>query len=471
MEKRRVWPRWLVFVILYIAFACAYFFAEKALGFYGLEYRTVTVVVGNIILWIIPWTAGIFLIRLFNRRRIERGITSGWSSLTMFLLIFYLIIMIFASGFAGVRGMLRLPTEEKKEGVLLVTVPHFLDASEIYYCDPAGPLLRRPFEWDDKREAALLSKKYRMDFTPDLEEDGVRRYIPENYPDVRVRILDPVPLRDNFAQELAAYYFQSAYEADQMQTAWEIEDSNGYKDGDFTLVITERSGISEAAQDAADLIRAACEDPFYQEYEGWITCVLRLDAQEHSETFYFGAHKPFEEDGTPYDYYADYETVFPVLENAWLELKEDVHQQLLDSALNTDPSQGKEWEAIQKRQEDQYIREYQESEAGALALYESLTGSTEEFEPSYNAKGYLYVLLPAGDTQRSIMYDRVSQNELCNLYALYEYTVDENGNPTSEKQMIDYYAVNITTGEIIPSGKQAYADSGTEAYHEATGEW
>lgn len=37
--------------------------------------------------------------------------------------------------------------------------------------------------------------------------------------------------------------------------------------------------------------------------------------------------------------------------------------------------------------------------------------------------------------------------------------------------MVDYYAVNITTGEVTASGKHMYSDSGTEAYHNATGEW
>lgn len=459
-------------MIFYIVFTCTFFFAEKALGYYGLEYRTVTVVAGKSIVWMIPWIAGIFLIRLWNRKSAEKKGTTGWSALPLFCLILYLILMIFASGIAGVMGLLRLRTEEKKDDVLLVTIPHFLQESEIYYCDPVGPFLRRPFQRDAEREKALLRQKYGMDFMLVEEDRHVRRYAPFKYPDVRVRISEPVPLQDDFGKKLADYYFQSAYDTEQMQTFREIEDiSSNYADGEFLLVISERSDIAQGARDAADLIAAAYKDPFFRKYEGWLTCVLRLDGQEHTETFYFGAHKPFDEDGTPYDYYADYENVFPILENAWMELEEEIRQQILDSAWDTDPDQEKDWDEIQKREEEQQMREYQELEESARILYETLAGSGEGFEASYNAKGNLYVLLPSGETQRSITYDRISENGLCNLFALYEYTIDKNGNRTSEPQMVDYYAVNITTGEVTASGKHMYSDSGTEAYHNATGEW
>ena len=51
-----------------------------------------------------------------------------------------------------------------------------------------------------------------------------------------------------------------------------------------------------------------------------------------------------------------------------------------------------------KREEEQQMREYQELEESARILYETLAGSGEGFEASYNAKGNLYVLLPSGET-------------------------------------------------------------------------
>ena len=72
MGKKCIWPRWLILMIFYIVFTCTFFFAEKALGYYELEYRTVTVVAGKSIVWMIPWIAGIFLIRLWNRKSAEK---------------------------------------------------------------------------------------------------------------------------------------------------------------------------------------------------------------------------------------------------------------------------------------------------------------------------------------------------------------------------------------------------------------
>ena len=115
----------------------------------------------------------------------------------------------------------------------------------------------------------------------------------------------------------------------------------------------------------------------------------------------------------------------------------------------------------------EYSNQDRQVVSAAECLYEKLKGSKDGFEEFYNAKGNLYIQIEmdvperegGGTVQRSIVYDRMSKNERCYLFALYE-----------GEKMIDYYAVNIATKEITASGKHGYADTGSKAYQEASGE-
>lgn len=104
----------------------------------------------------------------------------------------------------------------------------------------------------------------------------------------------------------------------------------------------------------------------------------------------------------------------------------------------------------------------------------------ETYESGYNAKGNFYAVLSAGEEMssdeevgmemtQSVVYDRISANGECHLFVHYITYYDENGTECGTT-IYNTYAVNRKTGEVTPSGKQAWTDIGTPEYQEAAGE-
>lgn len=104
----------------------------------------------------------------------------------------------------------------------------------------------------------------------------------------------------------------------------------------------------------------------------------------------------------------------------------------------------------------------------------------DTYECRYNAKGNWYIMLSPGsvvldgetnprDTIRTLVYDRESKNGACNLIVYYEEILNEDGSEYTTA-IRNTYAVKMSDGTVIPSGKHAWADVGNALYQEATGE-
>lgn len=104
----------------------------------------------------------------------------------------------------------------------------------------------------------------------------------------------------------------------------------------------------------------------------------------------------------------------------------------------------------------------------------------DTYECRYNAKGNWYIVLSPGsvvldgetkarDTVRTLVYDRESKNGACNLIVYYEEVLNEDGSEYTTA-IRNTYAVKMSDGTVIPSGKHAWADVGNAFYQEATGE-
>lgn len=96
-------------------------------------------------------------------------------------------------------------------------------------------------------------------------------------------------------------------------------------------------------------------------------------------------------------------------------------------------------------------------------------GDVSQVTASYNAKGNFYAIFESGEEDGNawdnrLVYDRTSKNGECELF-VYERV--ETGKDT---QLLGFYAVNKTTGEVISGEKTSWSEVGSEAYREATGE-
>ncbi|MFT3985594.1 MAG: hypothetical protein QM697_16965 [Lachnospiraceae bacterium] len=96
---------------------------------------------------------------------------------------------------------------------------------------------------------------------------------------------------------------------------------------------------------------------------------------------------------------------------------------------------------------------------------------------TYNAKGNFYGILYKGegvfgdtpDRQISItaVYNGESQNGKCQVFVQYKELLDETGNVV-QTGIMDFYAVNMQTKEVIRGDKHAWEELGSKEYVEAT---
>ena len=106
---------------------------------------------------------------------------------------------------------------------------------------------------------------------------------------------------------------------------------------------------------------------------------------------------------------------------------------------------------------------------GMVAVYTRYFAGQEgsKYETDWDAKGVPGAVLYEDDEViRYLRYDRLSKNGKCCLYVYYEDTKDGS----ADTRILDMYAYDTETGEVIDSGRRAWADVGTPEYREATGE-
>ena len=66
---------------------------------------------------------------------------------------------------------------------------------------------------------------------------------------------------------------------------------------------------------------------------------------------------------------------------------------------------------------------------------------------------------------------RLSENEKCELYVLYRSKKNADGSwHISEAEILDIFAYNVSTKDVVSSGKTSWSATGNEKYYEVTGE-
>jgi hypothetical protein len=112
-------------------------------------------------------------------------------------------------------------------------------------------------------------------------------------------------------------------------------------------------------------------------------------------------------------------------------------------------------------------------EKGYQAIFDDfLEAVSDEYTDSYDAKGNSRKILHEDDKEiRYIVYDRDSKNDECGLYVYYKCNKNSDGSwSPNDAQIIDIYAYVYKDGNVIDSGRKAWADVGTDEYRKATGE-
>ena len=89
-----------------------------------------------------------------------------------------------------------------------------------------------------------------------------------------------------------------------------------------------------------------------------------------------------------------------------------------------------------------------------------------DFMISYGANGNSRVILNENEEIiEYLVYDRLSENEKCELYVLYRSKKNADGSwHISEAEILDIFAYNVSTKDVVSSGKTSWSATGSEEH-------
>ncbi len=162
------------------------------------------------------------------------------------------------------------------------------------------------FEWDEKHDIHILKDTYGTDFSLAPEkDDGIRRYIPADNPELSIRIYfyELERTLDDYIYKTSSTAFLNCYDENHMNLEYEWDINY---EGDISFVFHNGDDLEKFSKDIALMINEAMKKPFFENNVGWLN--IKID-NEHRKTFYFGNYIPFTEENKPKNYYSDYKNI------------------------------------------------------------------------------------------------------------------------------------------------------------------
>ncbi len=224
-----------------------------------------------------------------------------------FVFLMFLGLMIGGSLFSG------LFKQEKEEvyetNYIEVTEQGWMDPfpKGIYY--PLNFLFRRKVTADYKLDE-LLESRYGMKFTIENADKGYV-VIPEQYPQLRLKVYSYFYYSIDFSDSLARWYFEKTYDEKNMETEYmycpgEMHVANEI----FCPVIDIKGDFEIYANEISELIKSANSDPYFQDHAGKIQCVVMSnDDIKKTIAFTFGSPTEYGKE----DYYENPKNVLEKL--------------------------------------------------------------------------------------------------------------------------------------------------------------
>lgn len=355
------------------------------------------------------------------------------------------------------------------KNLIRIREPYPVDDSYFTYYRPVSLFFKRPTQVTDSDRADYLCEKYHLEFIAD-EESG-RIYDPA-HPEIAVTVmLGYSSFTDDYMDELTRHYLLEGYAALGLEREYILhEKGNGYSSNSFILKGKDLGDLSALSKDIfllADYCIAVngggWEQNIYRSHPGEIhylfgdigeaNCIFKF-------TFQYGQNDP--------DVIKE-----QVLANYHSELAARKHQREKEEALqNQDSGNVSEADGESAADtEEAFEPQPDYREKPARMIYDAfLAEEGFSYEVCFNAKGNLYIDLGSKEEGSQLyhyrlVYDRPSKNGLCELFVLYRSIED-----SSDEAIVDMYAAEPDTGEVVRSGRKAWSDVGTKAYRDLTGE-
>ncbi|MCD8159983.1 MAG: hypothetical protein LUE61_02120 [Clostridiales bacterium] len=196
---------------------------------------------------------------------------------------------------------------------------------------------------------------------------------------------------------------------------------------------------------------------------------------EHNTYTYYQAHGPFLR-----SYYG------PVEDEEGGEAGEDGASSAAGSAAQPEASDSAAQPETESAADAEESVSAQTGEEEALLLIAQSLADSGELDGAdldaltlrYSAKGSLYAVLwsepwaedESVTTRGRLVYDRESANGKCYLFVYYQDYLAADGSEAKSTSILEFYAVNKVSGEVIPGDKHSWSDVASAEYREATGE-
>lgn len=304
---------------------------------------------------------------------------------------------------------------------------------------------------------------------------GVYTFLAENDPAFifHVQPTDQREFREDFAQACADGILEKVMEEAWPGRVWSIAYAEPYPGGDgtgdrfetgFVIECADPEDARACAELAAELAKEALRSAYVSDY-GAVLIVRCRGVEEWAADLAFPVGKNRLGDRPEYRWEGDRYTDWSL-----------VYARLLDN-YTRNPAPGETGTGAMDPESSAFY-----VEGAYKALYETLfAGAGYPYKTSYNAKGNFVAYLTEGtgtpegaaekmNTVETVVYDRESKNGKCHLFVHYRDYYEIGADTPYSTGIVDMYAVDMATGQVYASGRHGWADPGSDAYREATGE-
>lgn len=352
-----------------------------------------------------------------------------------------LSITLYITGAFFVSLLIALGREEETmltKNLIAVQKSYSMNDSDVSYWRPAGLFFKKSAELTDADRAAYLCSKYDLEFIAD-ENSG--RIYETAHPEITVTVTPcGASFTDDYMDELTCRYLREGYAELGMTREYVLcEKENDCPDSSFRLIGKNLRDLPALSKDLYTLA-------------GYCIDAGGGDSEENIYRRHFGS--------IAYSFGgAD--------ESCHIFRLSFQYGTLNPEAIKEETLANYQYELASQKQEP--LPDSQEK--SAKMIYDAfLAEEGFSYTVYFNAKGNLYIELGSKEDEGQIydyrlVYDRPSQNGLCELFVLYRTKAG-----SSEETIVDMYAAEPDSGEVVRSGRKTWSDVGTKAYRDLTGE-
>ncbi len=475
-----------ILLFLAIGISALYIVISYGLTFTELHFREWVEAVGILCTGIVIPFLVLLLIRqnIYNRHEITK--TKG-------IIIHLVALICFAVWVSLVFIYLMFHVDEDKrltKSLMVSNEAEFLQENVIAYYEPVGLFFKKRCGRTQEKNQEYLVEKYGKEVLERYRGLDVYVYF-ESF---------DVGLGDNLVDEVFRMYVIQALEDLDIDRNYYIKDLEYAGKKDLYLELKGEADIPDFSKDVTDIFTYINEKTdFFKNYRDVLNFYSGEEENQITGYLPFGNLSIY--DNLPNNYYEDLNRIEPIVMEKYLveaayledrlayekemeEIRLKIQEQEKEIETGKEETVGNEGETFAGENVTGDVSESQgffQEEAAKRIYEEYLEAEGFAFKVKYNAKGFLYIDLeyrPAGEPEdksqigfygHRLLYDRSSKNGKCELFVLERSHYTEDGMEESTV-IVDMYAVDTVTGQVVAANKQNWGDPGTEDYREITGE-